>query len=218
MTTFPGSPKLLKGAIVALDPANPVASVIAFQYNPSTLTRSIQAQTSAGEEAEQADPLRLKGPPRESISLEVELDATDQLETGDPIATTMGIYPQLAAIEMLVYPKSALVIANTALLDLGTIEVVAPEAPLTLFVWGPKRVLPVRLSNFTIEEEAFDVNLNPTRARVNLSLDVLNYDDLPLASLGYSLFLAHQAAKETMATIGSSGNLGAILGGDVRLW
>jgi len=217
MTTFPGSPRLLKGAIVAIDPANPLASVIVFQYNPATLSRSIHPQTAGGDEGEQAEPLRLKGPPREWISIEVEIDATDQLETSDPVATSMGIYPQLAAIEMLVYPKSALVIANTSLLALGTIEVVPPEAPLTLFVWGPRRVLPVRPNDFTIEEEAFDVNLNPTRARVGLSLQVLSYDDLPITNPGYHLFLAHQVAKEAMATLGSAGSLSAVVGGDVRL-
>src|SRR5881409_1186919 len=105
MTTFPGSPRLLKGAIVGLDPVNPLASVIVFQYNPDTLTRTLTAQT-AGTNADRGEALRLKGPPQESIKLDVEIDATDQLEQAGFPATELGIYPTLSALEMLLYPKS----------------------------------------------------------------------------------------------------------------
>jgi hypothetical protein len=105
------------------------------------------------------------------------------------------------------------VIANTVLLALGTIEVIPPMAPLTIFVWGPKRALPVKLTEFTITEEAYDQGLNPIRAKVSLGLRVLSYSDLPLSHPGYALFLAHQVAKEVMATIGSSGSLADVAGG-----
>lgn len=219
MTTFPGSPRLIKGAIVGFDLFNPLASVIIFQYNPDTLTRTLQAQTAGGEGADKSEALRLKGAPVETIKLDVEIDATDQLEKAEGNATSMGIYPQLSALEMLIYPKSALVIANTALMAVGTIEVIPPMAPFTLFIWGPKRILPVRLADFSIVEEAHDVKLNPIRAKVSLGLRVLSYNDLPLTHPGYGLFIAHQVVKETMATIGSIGNivgpssLGTITGG-----
>jgi hypothetical protein len=206
MTTFPGSPRLQKGAIVGIDIFNPLASVIIFQYNPDTLTRTLQAQTTTGETG-RSEALRLKGAPVESIKLDVEIDATDQLEKADPVATSMGIFPQLSALEMLLYPKSSLVIANTVLMAVGTIEVIPPEAPFTLFIWGPKRVLPVRLSGFTITEEAHDPGLNPIRAKVSLDLRVLSYSDFSVTHPGYALFLAHQVIKETMAVIGSVGNI-----------
>src|SRR5579862_1380752 len=199
MTTFPGSPRLLKGALVGIDLFNPLASLIVFQYNPETMTRRLQAQTLGGGEGNRTEALRLKGAPIETITLDVEIDATDQLEKADGVATSLGIYPQLSALEMLIYPKSAVVIANTALMALGTIEVVPPVAPFTLFVWGPKRVLPVRLSDFSIAEEAYDVNLNPIRAKVSLGLRVLSYNDLSVLDPGYYVFLAHQVAKEAMA-------------------
>jgi hypothetical protein len=210
MTTFPGSPRVLKGAIVGIDPFNPLASVIIFQYNPHTLTRSLQPQAAGGQGGERSEALRLRGAPAEDIRLEVEIDATDQLEQRDPLATTLGIYPQLSALEMLIYPKSLLVIANTALLALGTIEVIPPMAPFTLFIWGPKRVVPVRLTQFQITEEAYDTALNPIRARVNLGLRVLTYNDLPLTHPGYGVFLAHQIVKEAMATIGSIGGVAGL--------
>jgi hypothetical protein len=149
MTTFPGSPKLLKGAIVGIDLFNPLASVILFQYNPDTLTRSLNARTperSWWERPARTEAMRLAGPPEETISLEIEVDATDQLEKADPIAKTLGVHPTLASLEMLLYPKTALMIANEVLAEFGVIEVIAPEAPLTLFVWGIKRVLPVRIT------------------------------------------------------------------------
>jgi hypothetical protein len=129
----------------------------------------------------------------------------------------LGIYPQLSALEMLVYPKSALVIANTALQALGTLETIPAMAPFTLFVWGPKRVLPVRLTSFSIAEEAYDAKLNPIRAVVSLGLQVLSYNDLPSYHPGYHLFLAHQVVKETMATLGSVNDLSAVAGANVDL-
>ncbi len=217
MTTFPRSPRLLKGAIVAVSPLNPLASVTAFQYNPATLTRNLDVQMAGGEGAERVEALRFKGAPKESISLEIELDATDQLETAAPPAVAFGIHPQLAALEMLVYPASATVIANTILSALGTIEIVPPTAPLTLFIWGPKRIVPVRITSFSITEEAFDVNLNPIQARVSLGMQVLSYNDLLVESPGHHLFLAHQVAKESMAALGGGANLASVIGGNVRL-
>jgi hypothetical protein len=217
MSVFPGAPRVVRGAIVGVDPLNPLASVIAFQYNPDTLTRSLQPRIGA-DDGDRAEATRLTGPPVETIRVDVEIDATDQLAKGDGTAESLGVHPQLAALEMLVYPKSALVIANTVLLAAGTIEVIPPEAPLTLFIWGPKRILPVRLTELTITEEAHDASLNPIRAKVTLAMRVLSYDDLPLENPGYALFLAHQVAKEAMAVVGSAGNLSDLVGGNVGLF
>lgn len=211
MSTFPRSPRLLKGALVAVDPLEPVPSVIVFQYNPDLLTRTLRAQ-AAGAEADRAEALRLKGPPEETIKLDVEIDATDQLEQAKAPATRLGLHPTLATLELLLYPKASGVIANEALSAAGMIEIVPPAAPLTLFVWGPKRVLPVRLTEFTITEEAFDPGLNPVRARVALGLRVLNYTDLGLASPGGALFMGHQIAKEAMARIGGLVDVASITG------
>ncbi len=207
MSWFPGSPRLTKGAIIGIDPFNPVASVVIFQYNPESLSRTLKAQAS-GREGARTEALRLTGPPEETITLDVEIDATDQLEASDSLATDMGIYPQLSSLEMLLYPKSTLVIANTVALALGTIEIIPVEGPMTLFVWGRKRILPVRLENFGITEEAHDTNLNPIRAKVSLAMRVLTYSDLPPTHPGYGIYLAHQVVKETMAVVGSAGSAG----------
>ena len=218
MSTFPGSPRVLKGAIIGIDIFNPVASIIVFQYNPDTMTRSISARTGKQlEEGARSESLRVKGAPIETIKMEVEIDATDQLEKGEGIVTSLGIYPQLSALEMLLYPKSVLVTVNTVMLALGNREIVPPIAPMTLLVWGLKRVVPVNLTEFTITEEAHDTSLNPIRARCSLGLRVLSYSDLTLKDPGYYVFLAHQVVKETMATIGSLSNAGSVLGGDVDI-
>lgn len=209
MSSFPGSPRLQKGAIIGLDPFNPLASVIVFQYNPDTLTRTLTAQTTGGD-AERGEALRLKGPPQETIRLDVEIDATDQLEQAKFPATSLGIHTTLASLEMLLYPKSVLTIANEVLAAVGMIEVIPPEAPLTLFIWGIKRVVPVRLTELSITEEAFDPHLNPIRAKVGLGLRVLTYHDLGLVSVGGALFMTHQIVKEVMATIGGVDNLSAL--------
>lgn len=212
MSTFPGSPRTLKGAIVAIDPFNPVASVIVFQYNPESLTRSIDPQIGS-EGGSRSEVLRLKGAPKESITVEIAIDGTDQLEKTDPKAIRLGILPQISALEMLVYPKSRLVIANAALALAGTIEIIPPQAPLTVFAWGPSRIVPVTITQMSITEEMHDVKLNPIRAKVSLSLRVLTYDDLPVTHPGYGLFLAHQAVKETFATLGSLVNLSSLAQG-----
>lgn len=212
MSSFPGSPRLFKGAIIGLDPFNPLASVVVFQYNPVTLTRNLVAQTTGGD-ADRGEALRFKGPPEETVTVKIDIDATDQLEQAQVLATTMGIYPVLASLEMLIYPKSIPTIANEALAAVGVIEVVPPEAPLTLFVWGLKRVLPVRITSFSITEEAFDPNLNPIRASVDLGLRVLTYHDLGLLSAGGALFMAHQIIKEVMATINGVGTIASAASG-----
>ena len=208
---------MLKGALIGVDVFNAIAGSIIFQYNPDTLSRTLQVQ-GAGESGARSEALRLRGAPVETIKLDVELDATDQLESNDPVATAVGIHPQLAALEMLLYPKSALVIANSVLMAAGSLEIVPPVSPLTLFIWGPNRVLPVRVSDFTVTEEAYDTHLNPLRARVALSLRVLSYNDLSLTHPGYALFLTHQVVKETLATVGGITSVASALGGNVKLF
>lgn len=209
MSYSPRSPRITRGAIVGFDPFNPVASVIVFQYNPDSVTRTLE-QPGASQQGARAEVLRLSGAPVEKIDMDIDIDATDQLERADGVATQLGIYPQLSALEMLLYPKSALVIANTIALAIGTIEVIPPEAPFTLLIWGAKRVVPIKLNTFKIAEEAHDVNLNPLRAKVTLQLQVLSYNDLPVTHAGYSVFLAHQIVKETMAVVGSVGSLAGL--------
>jgi hypothetical protein len=200
MTTFPQSPRLIKGALVGVDIANPLASVVVFQYNPATMTRRLEAR-AAGEGGDPGETTRLTGPPKETISLTVEIDAADQLEKADLLAVSMGLYPTLSALELMLYPKTAMVVANAVLALAGSIEILPIEGPLVLFSWGINRVLPVRVTSFSITEEAYDPLLNPILAKVELSLLVLSYQDFSILHPGYSLFMAHQVTKEVMGTL-----------------
>lgn len=212
MSGFSNTPKVLKGGIILIDPASgAVQRVIALQYNPDLLTRSLQPQ-SVGGSAALSEPMRLKGPPIETIKLEAELDATDQLEFPDQhrSAVEVGIHPQLAALETIVYPNSAALIRNNQLANAGTLEIVPVQAPLPLFVWSQSRVVPVRISDFSITEEAFDANLNPIRARIALSMRVLNVNDLGFGDKGGHLYMVYHQSRERLAARASSSTLASL--------
>ncbi len=212
MSSFPGSPKLLKGGIVLLDPqTSAVQRVIALQYNPDTLTRTLQTQAVNTEGGDRSEALRLKGPPVETIRLEAELDATDAMERGDSTVAQYGLFPALAALETVVYPDSARLVSNNSLASSGSLEIVPVEAPLSLFVWSRNRTVPVRITELSITEEAFDPNLNPIRAKVSLSLRVLSVIDLGFGTKGGGVFLVYQQQKERLAALAASRNL-AVLG------
>ena len=213
MGSFPGSPATFRGAIVAVDPLSPMSRIVVFQYNPEKVTRSLAPRSAPHDQGVgAADAHRIWGAPTETITMTVEVDATDQLETGDPVAATTGIAPQLSALEMLLYPSAALVVANSALLLAGTIEILPPQGPLTVLVLGPGRAVPVRLESLTITEQAFDTLLFPIQASVELSLRVLTYSDLSVTDPGYALFLVHQVLKETMATVAGLSGVGSVIG------
>jgi hypothetical protein len=211
MSTFPNSPRLLKGGIVLLDAeTGEVQRIINLQYNPDTLTRTLQPQGVGSEGGDRSEALRLKGPPVETIKLDAEIDATDQLEFPDQEqnrnAVELGIHPQLATLETIVYPASSRLQGNNALSHAGTLEIVPAESSLTLFVWSKNRIVPVRITDFSITEEAFDPALNPIRARVSLSLRVLNVNDLGFENKGGSLYMSYHQQKEQLAAKNQPGS------------
>lgn len=197
---------MLKGAIVAIDPETAKPSTILFQYNPEGVTRSLKPQMMGGEGGQQLKTLRYTGAPEELISVEITIHAADDLEKGNPIATASGIHPQLAALEILTYPPSQQVVDNSKLASDGAIEIGPYRAPLTLFVWGRNRVMPVLLTGLSIREQLFDNTLNPIQATVSLEMRALSYSDLNPSHKGYHLFLAYQQDKETMSKSWVSGD------------
>jgi hypothetical protein len=203
MTTFPNSPRLTKGGLVLIDAETArVQRIISLQYNADTLTRKFQTQETGGEGGGiRVEPTRFKGPAIETITLEAEIDATDQLEfpTQHPNVGEFGIQPQLALLESLVHPTASQLQAVDSQASSGTLEIAPMLAPLVLFVWGKSRIVPVKVSDFSITEEAFDPALNPIRAKVNFSLRVLSVDDLGYQSKGGSLFMTYLQTKERFA-------------------
>lgn len=178
MTGFPGSPRLARGALLAVDAATgaPLRRVT-FQYNPDSLTRTLQLDN---------DPQRAGLPAAESLRLELELDATDALERGGP---SEAVGAQLAALEAMIHPSSRQLADARRLAAQGTLELLAPEPPRLLFVFGGRSV-PVRVSEYSAVEEAFDPDLRPIRARVTLGLRVQTDDDR---------FFTYHRAREQLA-------------------
>jgi hypothetical protein len=215
------SPKLLKGALVRLSSPfmGPVPTVIVFQYNPETLTRSLTPWELPSEEAESG---RESAPgtaqpfdPGESFTLRLELDATDALEQPEshPVAVISGVADRIAALEMLLYPdpettQSGLRGSRTQSLGTssgggggtgrGSRTVPRPRVPVVLFVWGAGRIVPVRLTSFSVEEQAFTPTLYPIRATVSVGLRVLTESAFPRQNRTASEKLAIAAYWYTM--------------------
>ena len=217
MSDFPGTPRTLRGGIVLIDPGSAaIQRIIVLQYNPDTLTRTLQPKTvqPGSDGGNRSEAMRLKGPPVETIKLDAEIDATDQLELADPTAVQSGVQPALAALELIVYPTSGQLLLNNILEQVGTLEIIPMDAPLALFVWSRDRIIPVRITDFSITEEAFDTQLNPVRAKISLGLRVLSVDDLGFNEPGGSLYMIYQQQKEALAALARGGALSSLgLGG-----
>jgi hypothetical protein len=212
---FPRSPKVLKGALAvyASQAAGTQADIIAFQYNPEQLSRTLAARAAPREPANagaaREDALRVVGPPVENITLSVVMDAADQLQepgSNRPVAEN-GLHPVLARLELLLYQPEA------AARQAGQAPVYRTDLPLTLLVWGKSRVVPVLLTSFSVTEEAFDPNLNPIRARVELGMRVLTTAELQESGVGNNAYLAYLSQKGNLAGLYQAGEVaGAIRG------
>lgn len=211
---FPRSPKVRKGGLAAYRLPSLLPTIVVFQYNPEEVTRSIQSRAGGG--GGRGDAQRTDGPPDETLTFTVEIDAADQLEHPAQNGTTvaMGLHPIIAALESLTLPSFPLVVANEAMALAGMAFVAAEQAPLTLLVWGRHRVLPVRVESLTLREQAFDTALNPIRVAADLSLKVQTYRDLDMLNPGYWVYMASFAQKEVLAgvnTIGSGSGIADLL-------
>lgn len=217
---FPRSPKFLKGALVAYESQfiGAVPNIIVFQYNPEKLGRSLSHRTEIGGKKEpgkaKSETYRTTGPPEETIDITVIIDAADQLAEPQlhPFAVAKGIHPALAALELLMYPTIDQFIKIATRAAAGSAELYSLDVPLVLFIWGPSRVLPVRLTSFSVTEQAFDQQLNPIRAEVSLEMKVMSYVDLDPTSIGHGAYIATQTQKEVMARLNMVNNVEQIVG------
>ncbi|QDT90455.1 hypothetical protein [Gimesia algae] len=222
--TFTNSPRLIKGGIVLVDPQtlSPIRNgsvpggIIALQYNPDSISRTLQATAVGGDGQDRSEAMRLKGPPVETIKLEAEIDATDQLDKNNSVVIQHGIQPQLAVLEMLVYPSSRQIEATRQKAASGILEILPMQAPLPLFIWSKARIIPVRVTDFSVTEEAFDIELNPIRATVSLGLRVLNMNDLGSDHPGSDLFSRYHREKESLAKMNTNFNYGTLGIGGIR--
>ncbi|GAA0316877.1 hypothetical protein GCM10010302_64960 [Streptomyces polychromogenes] len=202
MTGFPGAARPVRGGFVLLAPdtGRPLRTV-PFQYNPDSLTRTVQAQGIGPEPGDRLEAQRLKGPAHETYKFEAEFDAAEQLAdpAAHPAEAESGLLPVLCALESGLHPTVAQLVEEDRMAALGLIEVAPVEAPLTVLVLGRSRVLPVRLTEFSVTEEAFDTSLAPIRAKVSVGARVLTVDDLGFRHPGGLLYLQHHRARERFA-------------------
>ncbi|MFF4387243.1 hypothetical protein ACFY0G_10755 [Streptomyces sp. NPDC001552] len=202
MTGFPGAARAVRGGFVLLAPVTGRSlRTVPFQFNPDSLTRTVQPQGIGPEPGDRLEAQRLKGPAHETYKFEAEFDAADQLADPEahPVEAESGLFPVLAALESGFHPSVGQLLDEDRMAAFGLIEVTPVEAPLTVLVLGSNRVLPVRITEFTVAEEAFDSSLNPIRAKVSVGARVLTTDDLGFRHKGGLLYLQHHLARERFA-------------------
>ena len=207
--TSPLAPKMLKGAFIRLDVTGIgiAPQIVVFQYNPETLSRKFKPyEKPVDKEGTKPDPTAQDAPydPDEEMDVVVELDATDDLEEPEqhPITMVSGVADRIAALEMLMYPSDELGLLSSAVASLAGalgIGVSAPipkrrESPTVLLVWGPGRIVPVKISSFAVEEQAFNAALYPIRAKVTVGVKVLTEDYFTAKQLGRDLSAADEMA------------------------
>lgn len=216
MSAFAGAAQRVRGGFVLLEPDSArVRRVIPFQFNPDTLNRTLQPQGIGQEAGDRLEALRLKGPPQETVKFDAEFDAAEQLDQPErnPREAANGLYPVLSALELSVYPTVDQLTEEDRLAGQGMIEIAPVEAPLTVLVLGTRRVLPVRVTDFSVTEEAFDSSLNPIRAKVSVGVRVLTVHDVGFTHKGGVLYLAYQRQKQRFGDLITYGIDAVGLGG-----
>lgn len=213
---FPGRPRLTKGALLVFESQGAgvkPSQRIVFSYNPDQLRRSFAARSPQQQPqrtvAAREDVLRVPGPPVETITMSIQLDAADQLAEPlvNPDAVAFGLHPVLAKLELLLYPSSVRVAQIERQAAKGAVQVAPASVPLVMLAWGDSRVVPVQLQSFSVTEEQFDARLNPITAKVDIGMRVLTYMEFPRASAGREAYIAHQKKKEQLAGLPSVGGL-----------
>lgn len=226
---FSNQAKILRGAFVEFGISLPPLIVV-FQFNPLLITRTRTASikppaTPAGTQGAQTlgfvqQLAASKGKSlldiragqtltvrQETLGFDIRLDATDKLNDGDGITEQFGIAPQLSTLELMMLPKNQSLLggAVSALLGGAPKQFAffddAKNPPVILFVWGRKKILPINITNMSIKEEEFSTDLNPIRATVTVSLEVIEGANAP--------FLYTKALKEVMSALNLA-NIGDI--------
>jgi hypothetical protein len=240
-TGYTRSPKLLKGALIQFSAPLlvPIPNLIVFQYNPETMSRSLTPWTPPAPEGQEKDDDKVEAvlaqpyDPKETITLTLELDAADALEepASHPVAVISGVADRIAAMEMLLYPpgESALggLLSASLSVEVGDFSlsasaevVVAAErkaVPIVLFFWGPGRIVPVRITSFSVDEQAFSPTLYPIRAKVSLGLKILDAaaivdDGSAVVKIAKACYTFTRAQKEALALANLANSVESIMG------
>lgn len=212
----------MRGALVEYSGQflGPIPNIVIFQFNPESINRTITipgatAANNSAANRPKRESATTEAPAVESFSITAQFSAADDLGNGGAVAIVprlFGVGPQLAALEKMVYPPGtpggllgAAIDAIGSALSSGaaaapTRPVPPQRVPRILFIWGPTRVLPVRITSMTINEKQYDAFLNPVEAEVVIGLTVLSTpstsDAVASGAWKYS-----QMVKDTQATL-----------------
>lgn len=194
-------PKLLKGAFVDSNLLAFPPLIVPFQFNPERLTRRKSANIQSPRsrrgteertpESESLGQAQSTSTSPETITMDIRLDATDDLETGNPIAGEFGVLPALSALEMMITPRSESFFGGLLGLSANFGFGDRTSTPVLIFVWGRQRIYPVRLTDLNIQEVEYNPNLNPTRVTVGVSMQVIGGNN--------PFYLFTQAQRELLA-------------------
>jgi hypothetical protein len=204
---------LLRGALIeyGTDLIGPIPNVVIFQFNPESLSRSLQIpQRPTG--ATRRETTQAGEKTFEKISFKAHFSAANMLDEDKALAKMFGIGPQLCALEKMVLPSSKIAgLIGEALDAIGDAlglggDGDAPAQPIPrekypriLFIWGLTRVLPVTIDSMTIAELEYDALLNPLRAEVDLQLSVIAIDQYSDDVLAKGALEYTTIAKEAQA-------------------
>jgi hypothetical protein len=228
----------MKGALISFMPTfvMPVPNVIVFQYNPETITHNWTAPSAAagskdGKPSE--DPFAVAGLPGETFGFTLAFDSNDMIADGNAVtaglAEASGVYPRLAALEMLQYPSGAFsggLIGTVSSAISSALSSNTPDAstqtprndvPTVLFVWGPQRIVPVRVTGLNITEKLYDTLLNPTHAEAQITLRVLTPDEVAkvqgaMKSIAQAAYVYSQGLRQTQAAANLGDDAASIIG------
>ena len=183
------STSYLRGAFIAYEPDGypERKRVIPFRFNPESVGRQLAVEqgqsgqgtdaagaSGAGSSKEQGAPDSSSGSLKQTLTVQVRFDFADRHEASSDLDERLGVAPEIAVVEDLLYPAEA----ESEQPNQGG-EPVQPRArrPIVLFVWGRKRVFPVRITQMTINETMYNADLNPVRAEIDISMEVLGERD-----------------------------------------
>lgn len=184
----PGSPVILKGALVQLieEFGVPIPNIVPFQYNPTKITRNFTPwnpfATSPQNQPAQI-PLVQPFDPEQTFGFDLEFDGTEDVEIGNPVSMATGVASRIAALKKLIEPSKGLIgdLVGAASALAGKSPSAAqlaarPVIPVTLLILGTAIILPVRVTTLSIEINEMTPFLYPWMAKVTIELRVLTPD------------------------------------------
>jgi hypothetical protein len=236
---------VLKGALISFTPGGVLGvpslpNLITFQINPETITHAwteAVAPQAPSDPKIRYSPLAVTGVPGETFAFTLMLDSDEQQAdvatdpVGARLALVSGIYTRLAGLELLQFPTpmpagslvgqvSAAASASTqgaSAADSASQTVPLSQVPIVLFVWGPQRIVPVRVTAFSVTEKLFDGLLNPTHAEAQITLAVLTPDELaavqgPMAGIAQTAYAYTQGLRTAQALANLAESASNVLG------